>query len=640
MILNTHRRTIVLLRHVFDHTRRTEPIIRSAPQKPRCRLDEPIDQPFPRATPESQGVSSDRIADFILALHGDPELDQHGTMVLRHGIIIAEGGFGAYDQKIWHITHSECKSITGLAIGMLIDEGRLKLEDRIIDVMEEHVPRLAFLTHKSMTVRHLLTMSSGVTFNEFGAITETNWIKSFFDSSLIFEPGKRFLYNSMNTFMLSAIVRQVSGQGLMAFLQDRLWEPLGIRNVFWETCPQGIEKGGWGLYIRPEDLAKVGQLVMQKGRWQDRQLVSEKWIAEATAAQITTPANMGGFDYGYQIWVGHEQTSFLFNGMFGQIVIGFPESGLMILSNAGDNGLIQQGRFFQHLDKHFPAGLMAESPAILPERPESCQRLQMALARLHEDKPIHVFDRLAESALTAAPPCSPTESGQTAQPTQPTQTTQPKQTEQTAQTAQPVLCRHSLQPQARDLLCSLLDGKTFAADPGESAAVGLLPLLTQVIQNNYSKGLASFTFSLQDGLFYVTLHEVDQSFALPVDFKSARTVDLDYHGEPYRVAVTGRFTTDEEDIPVLRLRISFLEIANSRIVKIFFRGDRIETHWSELPGKSCLTAGLAFIQGELKTFPMLDNILAKADNDFVRYKLDKAMEPVVKAYLSSEKAGR
>lgn len=597
MILNTHRRTIVLLRHVFDHTRRTEPIIRSASQKPKCRLNEPIEQPFPRATPESQGVSSDRIADFILALHGDPELDQHGTMVLCHGKIVAESGFGAYDQKIWHVTHSECKSIIGLAIGMLIDEGRLKLDDRIIDILEAYVPRLAFFTHKNMTIRHLLTMSSGVTFNEFGAITETNWIKSFFVSSLIFEPGKRFLYNSMNTFMLSAIVRQISGQSLMEFLQDRLWEPLGIRNVFWETCPQGIEKGGWGLYIRPEDLAKVGQLVMQKGRWQDRQLVSEKWIAEATAAQITTPANMGGFDYGYQIWVGHEQTSFLFNGMFGQIIIGFPESGLMILSSAGDNGLIQQGRFFQHLDKHFPAGLIADDQAILPECPEACQRLQMALARLHDDKPIHVF-------------------------------------------SQAVLCRHDLQPQARDLLCSLLDGKTFAADPGQSAAVGLLPLLTQFIQNNYSKGLASFAFSMRDGLFYVTIHEVDQSFALPVDFSAVRTLDLDYHDEPYRVAVSGKFTTDEDDIPVLRLRISFLEIANSRIVKFFFRGDRIETRWSEIPGKSCLTAGLAFIQGELKTFPMLDNILAKADNDFVRYKLDKAMEPVVTAYLSSEKAGR
>jgi hypothetical protein len=113
-------------------------------------------------------------------------------------------------------------------------------------------------------------------------------------------------------------------------------------------------------------------------------------------------------------------------------------------------------------------------------------------------------------------------------------------------------------------------------------------------------------------------------------------LDLDYHGEPYRVAVSGRFTADEDDTPVLRLRISFLEIANARILKIFFHGDRIETHWSEIPGTSCLTAGLAFIQGELKTFPMLDNIVAKADNDFVRYKLDKAMEPVVTAFLTAE----
>ena len=189
----------------------------------------------------------------------------------------------------------------------------------------------------------------------------------------------------------------------------------------------------------------------------------------------------------------------------------------------------------------------------------------------------------------------------------------------------------------RDWFCSQLDGKKFAANQEESASVGLLPLLTQVIQNNYSKGLVSLAFSMINGLFHVTIHESDQQFTLPVDFESAKTLDLDYHGEPYRVAVSGRFTADEDDTPVLWLRISFLEIANARILKIFFLGDRIETHWSDIPGTSCLTAGLAFIQGELKTFPMLDNILAKADNDFVRYKLAKAMEPVVTAHLTADK---
>lgn len=606
MILKTHRRSLVLVRRVFDSKHRTEPVIRTLPQKPPFGLAEPVDQPFLRATPESQGVSSDLLADLVCALHQDASLDQHSIMILRNGKVIAEGSFGAYDQRLWHVTHSACKSITGLAVGMLIDEGKLHLDDRIVQIFEKRAPRISLLTHKNMTVRHLLTMSSGIIFNEFGSITEKDWVRSFLDSSLISEPGKRFFYNSMNTYLLSAIVREVSGQGLMEYLQERLWIPLGIRKIFWETCPEGIEKGGWGLYIRPEDLAKVGQLVLQKGRWKDRQLISEQWIQEATSVQMTTSAKMGGFDYGYQTWVGHSQDAFLFNGIFGQSVVGYPRTGILVVSNAGDDELIQQNNYFRILNQYFSSGV---NPGItdaggLPENPDAFQRLQTALEHLRQDKPAMIFKRLTGREISAAgrPGTQEIHGGSFPQ--------------------SDVSC-----------LCQALDGRTYLVDPSDATAVGLMPLLTQVIQNNYTRGLKSISFALRDGVFHVIVTETDECYGLPVGFDAALTADLVFHGEPYRVAVAGRLTTDEDNTPVLKLRISFLEIANTRILKIFFHDDLIVTRWTEFPGKPCLTAGLAFIRKELKSYPMLDNLVTKADNDFVRYKIGKAMEPEVTARL-------
>src|SRR5699024_4911566 len=153
-------------------------------------------------------------------------------------------------------------------------------------------PRLnpvSYRRFRSLTVRHLLTMTSGVDFDEVGAVTEEDWVKCYFESGVRFEPGAEFAYNSMNSYLLSAIVRERTGQGLSQVLRPRVFVPLGFGRVHWETCPRGIEKGGWGLYLCPEDMAKIGQLLLQKGRWNGRQLVSEEFLREMTRKQVDTP---------------------------------------------------------------------------------------------------------------------------------------------------------------------------------------------------------------------------------------------------------------------------------------------------------------------------------------------------------------
>ncbi len=593
MDLRTQHRALVLIRRMIDHRKPMQPCIATKPQKPPCRFDAPVKDPLPRATPESQGVSSAYLAAFLEELEKDESLDPHSIMILRNGRVIAEGTFGAYDFRAWHITHSACKSITALAIGMLIDEEKLCLEDSVVKILENKAPRLSLLTHKNLTVRHLLTMSSGIVFNEAGAVTETDWIRSYLESGMIPEPGRQFAYNSMNTYMLSVIVREVSGQGLMEYLKERLWDPLGITDVFWETCPRGYEKGGWGLYIRPEDLAKVGQMVLQKGLWKGRRLVSESWIEQAASMQMQTSSRLGAFHYGYQIWVGREQRAFLFNGMFGQNVLGFPDTGILIVINSGNNELFQQSSFFSLVGRYF-------SPSFLPgpalaEDPAAYRRLRKIQGALRKPLP-NATDKK----------------------------------------------RGCLMPdghwESRAKLCGSLSGKTYRMTENTAGKIGLMPFLTQTIQNNYTKGVQKLAFEYLSGELFLTVDEADESYRMAIGFDAPRMTDLSFHGEPYRVGVFGKFCTDEDGRLVLKLRISFLEIANTRLLKIYFKGDAIETRWSEFPGKTYLASAMTAVLNEIRLYPFLETVMKNTDSDLIRYKLNQILEPEAAGQLEIQAA--
>lgn len=571
MDLRYHRRTLTLARLIYEHKKNVMPRIETHPQKPACRDDAQIEQPFPRTSPKKQGFTQKHINAFINALKNDESLDLHSVMVIRNGSIIAEADFGAYDHRLWHITHSECKTITGLAIGMLIDEGKLNLSDRLLDLFENRKIPLSLLTHKNMTVQHLLTMSSGAVFNELGAITETDWVRSFMETTVLTEPGKQFNYNSMNTYMLSAIVHEISGLGLMSFLQERLWKPLGISNLFWETCPRGIEKGGWGLYIQPEDIAKIGQLILQKGRWQDRQLVSEHWIEEMLTVKMSTIQSLCEFDYGYQIWVGRKRNAFLMNGLFGQNVIGFPDDGLLILSNAGNNELFQQSSFYVHVENYF-------SQALCQNQNDDCSAVAPVknswLPALAVENPANYKEVLAA-----------------------------------------------------------LHGKVYKTDPSESVAVGLLPFITQLLQNNFTRGLKSIGFEFVDGDLFMTVAETDESYRFPIGFDTPQTADLSFHGEPYRVGVSGRLTSDEDDNPVLKLRISFLEIANSRFIKVHIYGNTIIVKFTESPGVPFFANAVEGFKHELKSYSFVESLIGLFENSHVGERFKKILEPQVSGRL-------
>ena len=581
MDLITDSRALMMVKQLLDNTSTVRPLIDLKSQKPKF-TPSAISKPFARTTPESQGVPSARVAAFLNDMRDDPTLDMHGVLVLRNGKLITEAAFGAYDQHVWHITHSECKSITGLAIGILIGEGKLKLEDKLIDLFAGRISRINQLTHRNITVRHLLTMTSGITFNEAGSVTENDWVKCFLESAVLKEPGTTFNYNSMNTYMLACIIKQITGEGITDYLTPRLFAPLGITNFFWEKCPMGNEKGGWGLYILPEDIAKIGQMVLDGGRFEGKQIVPEEWIKEATRSQAATPKTLGDYDYGYQIWVGRNEHSFLFNGMFGQNVLGFFDTGVLLVSNAGNNELFQQSNYYALATKHFSrAEAFSESK---PKLGAGLGTLQSAKKRLSADlytPPTELFGDLFS------------------------------------------------QRGRLDLaeICKCLDGRAyFAAGDKRASPVGVYPLFAQTLQNNFTKGLHALSFFCRGGTLQIVVDETDERHALEIGFDAPAYGEFATHGEIHRVGVSGRFGADESGRPVLLIRVSFLEAANARLIKIRFFDGKIVTEWSESPGKGYLTDALASVKGQSS---LLSGILERSDEELLLFRVTRILEPQV-----------
>ena len=345
MNLNVVNKVATQVFRFVDTKKPTEPIMETLVQKPEIPKGTGGTH-LPRTTPESAGISSRMIREYVEAIKADKTQNMHNLTIIRGGRIVYECGFGGHDGSTPKMTFSACKSITSIAIGMLIDEGKLSLSESAASVFEDRVGIIDKLRMDSITVESLLTMRSGIVFNEAECFASANWVKSFFSSAVQGKPGETFNYNSLNTYILSAIVYKKTGKHLSEYLEERLFAPLGIVNYAWERCPMGIEKGGWGLYMSPEDMGKIGVLVMNGGVWEGKRIISEEYLESATTAHAKVPFEMGDFDYGYQMWVGKSTDTFLFNGMLGQNVLGFRENGIIIVANAGNGELFQQGNFY------------------------------------------------------------------------------------------------------------------------------------------------------------------------------------------------------------------------------------------------------------------------------------------------------
>ncbi len=300
---------------------------------------------LPRSLPEAQGINSAGILDFVKAIETQ-KLNLHSLMVLRHGKILAEGWWAPYRADLKHTLYSLSKSFTSTAIGLAVGEGRLTVQDKVISFFPDQLPSEMSDNLKKMRVQDLLTMRTGHGKDSTPALREAadpNWVKSFLAFPVEREPGTFFVYNSGATYMLSAIIQKLTGQTLLEYLTPRLFKPLGIAGADWEVDPNGINTGGWGLRIKTEDIARFGQLYLQKGLWTGKRIVPERWVTEATQAHVPSgdPESDWTQGYGYQFWRCRHD-AYRGDGAFGQYCVVLPKQDMVIAitSETGDMGAI------------------------------------------------------------------------------------------------------------------------------------------------------------------------------------------------------------------------------------------------------------------------------------------------------------
>lgn len=577
------------------------------PQKPDFPFDAVYEQAFVRATPESQGISSDLFAALLRELDASKDTEMHHFMALRHGKVICECNFAPYPKGMWHITHSMCKSITGMAIGMLIEEEKLKLDENIYDIFPDHINAFSKIFRPVITVENLLTMTSGVTFNESGIVSGNDWLGSFLNASVNGKPGTEFQYNSLNTYVLSAIVTKRTGETLTEYLTPRLFGPLGITKYYWETCPKGITKGGWGLFLCAEDMAKLGQLYLQRGKWNGQQLVSEYWIEISTARHLKTQNDTYG--YGYQLWMEQRPGSFEYNGMLGQNVIIYPDMDMVLVTNAGNKEMFQDCIMLNIIRKYFPVNY---HPAdVLPENPLSYSLLKRLCGELengeNNNRSTSLRGRWKRNVVSRR------------------KHSDKKYSYRISAAVDRPSDHHSFM--------RAVSGRTYVM---EQQNIGIAPLFVQVFHNNMTDGISEISFTYDAGNFYVSFTEGEVIHKLPVGFGRAADGCVDLHGEHYLVATLGEFARDENDIPVLKLEITFIEECVKRKAHIFFHeDDEIEIRWNETPGKKMILAGLSSITEELSGNFLYNSLLGDHNitTELLHRLMEQTIEPVVRGYL-------
>lgn len=550
-------------------------VISSAPRKTALARAECAD--LPRTTPAAAGMSALALTGLMRALEEEGRAHVHNLMIVREGKVVCEASAPGYDRHLFHLSHSMSKTVTGMAIGLLMGEGKIDIQTRVCTLFPECVPKDKRLL--SLTVGHLLSMQSGVGFAEAGAVSETEWTRAYFESSLAFAPGEDYAYNSMNSYILSRAVHRVSGENLSDYLAPRLFAPLGISDFFWETGPEDDQMGGWGLYLSCESWAKLGLLMMRGGVWEGKEILPAEYVSAAVCTHAQTPPENGDFNYGYHLWVSRDDTDFLFNGMLGQNVWVCPRRGVVAVLQCGNNELFSQSpaltilrRALTDASAYEPDGWHARREMI---RQQAC-----------------FFER----RTWILPPRVPVGAGGR---------------RRGAAGFAPVY-------------------GTYAFRENNT---GLLPFFVRVMQNNYTGGLRKLHLgpSVKGGCILLTVTEGERDFALRVGLYAMEENILSVGGEVYRVRAIGAAGEDEDRHPLWKILLCFPELPNVRHIKLSFTEEgTLLLRMSEIPNEQIATN---FFEGALtggSVFSLLVGAVDKREKDgFLRRKLADAFAPAL-----------
>jgi len=542
---------------------------------------------FRRTTPDAVGIDPTVITDMLTRLEGDTHSNLHSIIIVKDGFVIAEAAREEFSPRLAHVSHSMSKSITGILIMMLSDRGKILLDAPAIS----YLPKDFALADgfEKVTVRHLLTMCSGVSFFEIGSVCSVEWIKDIVGSELSFTPGEKFKYNSMNSYALMYIANEITLKeyGITAekFLEKHLFSPLGIRSYFWEMGPEGTLKGGWGLYMSIEAWARVGYMMLLGGKVGTHRFLSKDAVEQMTKTAMEAPEKTGDFNYGYHLWVNRTDTDFLFSGMFGQNVWICPKKNLVVAFNSGNNEFFQKSSSLDIVRKAF---LNID-----------CTRVAKNVAAQR------ALDRKCRTFYSARHWILP-----------------PKQTRGGG-------IFHSLRKKTVPEIFTGLLGSYDLPDNN----LGILPAFVRAMQNNYQGGIRSFTFESERDHIVFTSIEGGEVIRLRVGIYSYIQNEVSFSSEIYLVsAMIGAREGDAGGV-VYNLELLFNELPNTRRISIIPEGkDSLMIKMNEIPDESFIDTLLSNDGGTDRMVELFEKNLGKS---FVKNKLGEQFSPEIKAFAQN-----
>ena len=529
---------------------------------------------FSRVSPDKEGISTATLRCMLSELESEMRANVHSLLVLSHGGVICRCAAPGYDGAIPHLAHSMSKTVTGMAIGFLVSEGRLSVDTPISRIFSEYTVTDKRL--RSATVRNLLCMQSGVKFNEAGVVTDSTWLKTFLLSPLSAAPGTVFHYNSMNSYVLACIVHRLTGEGLVDYLMPRLFEPLHIERPLWQMGPEGVECGGWGLFLTDDSWGKLALMLCAGGRFEDKQILPASYVKEMTTAHAKTPESLGDFDYGYHIWVGRETQEFLFNGMLGQNVWCDPKRGLIAVLSAGNNEIFTQSPALSILRRRLCYPLPAEEHLFHSHRREYANQQASFFCRRHW--------------IRASAP-----SGGFLN-----------------------FLRHRHTKSYDERWEALLGSYIFRQNNN-----GILPLFLRVMENCYTGGIDSIFFRRRGERLWMAVTEGGEEFSLEIGLKDFAETVLTFREEVYLVRAMGEVVDDEDGHPVYKIELCFPELPNVRRIKFLPTQDGCyEMRMEETPNHKL---GKAFVDSFPSKNALLNSILERRLGDGYLHRLLKDM---------------
>lgn len=292
--------------------------------------------------PEEVGISSSSLIELINKIDSDKDMEMHSLQILRHGARILDCSWKPYNSNIPHAMFSLTKTMTSLAVGFAVDDGLLNLDDKMTSFFPEYENECRDEKMKDVRIRDLLTMRMGYFENLSGcghlSQIHDNLIKRLLTLPLTYKPGEKFVYNSGSTHLVSCIISKITGMPEQMYLAGKLFAPLGIGPILWDTDLYGNTTGAWGSYLTANDMAKLGLFMLQRGVWEGRHLLSESWFDQMTYPHVKVEESKPGYYYGYQVWIPGDD-SYQADGAFGQIICVIPDyDSVLVMTRGIPNG--------------------------------------------------------------------------------------------------------------------------------------------------------------------------------------------------------------------------------------------------------------------------------------------------------------